>query len=162
MKEKMPPVAPCRLRAQEKLILLMRAKEDAMTELGIIEPGYYFSDEDACDIAGWPEEQAQRAWDIMLASPFPRGLRSSTCPWCLVYYKHYGELNDYERCGGCGYGDRHGTCGVGVFCTTWESVISALDRHSGRLDDEPDRYLVFTPQVYADILDVIESIERRA
>ena len=125
------------MTAQEKLVLLMQAKQDLLVHEAKFKEGDYFGDDDASEIAMWPDKAAEEAWDTisrMAKKDYLSNFGSGSCPWCTKF------CMDCER---CGYAKRHGKCGSEE--STWLKIPGSGHK-------------LATTKFYKELVDMLESL----
>ena len=92
---------------REMLVEFMEGKQKLLDRLGIHYPRY-FTGQDKKEMLGWDEEVAEMVFK-RLEKEIDDGecnLTEYVCPFCLLVM----DNEDFEDCGSCGYGMRHGLC----------------------------------------------------
>ena len=96
------------MSAKDKLKYLMGAKARRMWLLGIKDWHLYYTPEDAEEIEGWDEGEAEEVWKGIYreVANYASGLSPDTCPFC----RYYSWIRGYHGCFDCGYRKRHLKC----------------------------------------------------
>ena len=104
---------------RKAIILFMRKKAEEISRLtnDLVSPEEYFNDEDEEEIAGWPEDDVEFAFQKLDRTTGENDC--DWCPWCALYF---------GSCESCGYGHRHGVCAVGDNSNSYGSIVYEVGR----------------------------------
>ena len=143
------------LTANQKLVMLMRKKQEQLNEWEIKTPKYS-TKKDEKDILSWDIKEAREAWKLFKNNTkegWAYGLCAESCPFCL----RSEATDNYMRCSECSYGDRHGECGDDN--SSYSNILSKIEDIDNAADLNEDNSVVLPGSFYKKIIKEIDKIE---